>query len=48
MAISPLRDQFGRVSHFVAVREDVTERRGREDDLRQLAQVDVQARAEIG
>lgn len=40
MAISPLRDQFGRVSHFVAVREDVTERRGREDDLRLLAQVD--------
>ena len=40
MAISPLRDRFGRVSHFVAVREDITERKGREDDLRQLAQVD--------
>ncbi|NMG44070.1 diguanylate cyclase [Aromatoleum toluvorans] len=40
MAISPLRDRFGRVAHFVAVREDVTERRGREDDLRQLALVD--------
>ncbi|NMG75059.1 GGDEF domain-containing protein [Aromatoleum diolicum] len=40
MAISPLRDHFGRVSHFVAVREDVTERRGREEDLRQLAQID--------
>ncbi|MCC4116590.1 diguanylate cyclase [Aromatoleum toluclasticum] len=41
MAISPLRDRFGRVSHFVAVREDITERKGREEDLRQLAQVDV-------
>ncbi|MCK9984314.1 MAG: hypothetical protein AzoDbin1_00786 [Azoarcus sp.] len=40
MAISPLRDRFGRVSHFVAVREDITERKGREEDLRQLAQVD--------
>jgi len=40
MAISPLHDQFGRVSHFVAVREDVTERKGREEDLRQLAQID--------
>lgn len=40
MAISPLRDRVGRVSHFVAVREDVTERKGREDDLRQLALVD--------
>ena len=40
MAISPLRDRFGRISHFVAVREDVTERRGREEDLRQLAHVD--------
>ena len=40
MAISPLRDRFGRISHFVAVREDVTERKGREEDLRQLAQID--------
>jgi diguanylate cyclase (GGDEF)-like protein/PAS domain S-box-containing protein len=40
MAISPLRDHFGRVSHFVAVREDVTEHKTREDDLRQLAQID--------
>lgn len=40
MAISPLRDRFGRISHFVAVREDITERRGREEDLRQLAHVD--------
>lgn len=40
MAISPLRDHFGRVSHFVAVREDITERKGREEDLRQLAQID--------
>ncbi|WP_407280543.1 diguanylate cyclase [Aromatoleum evansii] len=40
MAISPLRDRFGRVAHFVAVREDITERKGREEDLRQLAQRD--------
>lgn len=40
MAISPLRDRFGRISHFVAVREDVTERRGREEGLRQLAHLD--------
>ncbi|WP_231874403.1 diguanylate cyclase [Azoarcus sp. KH32C] len=40
IAISPLRDRFGRISHFVAVREDVTERKGREEDLRQLAQID--------
>lgn len=40
MAISPLRDRFGRVSHFVAVREDVTERKDREEDLRQLARLD--------
>lgn len=40
MAVSPLRDRFGRISHFVAVREDVTERKGREEDLRQLALID--------
>lgn len=40
MAISPLRDRFGRIAHFVAVREDVTERRGREEGLRQLAHLD--------
>ena len=40
MAISPLRDEFGAISHFIAVREDVTERKCQEEDLRRLASID--------
>jgi diguanylate cyclase (GGDEF)-like protein/PAS domain S-box-containing protein len=40
MAISPLRDEFGAISHFIAVREDVTERKCREEDLRRQASID--------
>ena len=40
MAISPLRDEFGAISHFIAVREDVTARKRREKDLRRLASID--------
>lgn len=41
LAIAPLRDQSGAISHFVAVREDITERKKREDALHQLAHIDV-------
>jgi diguanylate cyclase (GGDEF)-like protein/PAS domain S-box-containing protein len=41
LAIAPLRDPNGAISHFVAVREDITERRKREDALHQLAHIDV-------
>jgi len=40
LAISPLRDEFGEISHYMAVREDVTERKRREDGLRRLASID--------
>ena len=40
MAISPLRDEFGAISHFIAVREDVTERKCQEEDLRRQASID--------
>jgi len=40
MAISPLRDAAGRLSHFVSVREDVSERKEREAGLQRLACVD--------
>jgi two-component system, cell cycle sensor histidine kinase and response regulator CckA len=37
--ITPVRDAAGRVSHFIAVKEDVTERRRTEDRLRFQAQL---------
>lgn len=40
LMISPLRDAAGRLSHFVAVREDVTERKYKEARLQRLACVD--------
>jgi diguanylate cyclase (GGDEF)-like protein/PAS domain S-box-containing protein len=40
MSISPLRDEFGAISHFIAVREDVTERKRHEEGLRRLARID--------
>ncbi len=35
-SISPVRDESGAITHFVAVKEDITERRRREVRLRQL------------
>ena len=32
--ISPVRDEGGRITHFVAVKQDVTERRRMEEGLR--------------
>ncbi len=34
MVISPVRDSQGKISHFVAVKEDITERKSMEDELR--------------
>ena len=35
--VAPLRDASGRITHYVAVKEDVTERKNVEDQLRKLA-----------
>jgi diguanylate cyclase (GGDEF)-like protein len=40
IAVSPLRDASRRISRFVAVCEDVTEHKRREEGLHQLARVD--------
>ncbi len=36
-AISAIRDEFGAISHFLAVKEDITERKVYEEQLRHLA-----------
>lgn len=38
-SISPLRDDFGTISHFIAVKEDITERLNAEEQLRMVAAV---------
>lgn len=40
LAVSPVRDPSGRISNYVAVREDITERKRFEEGLRRLASVD--------
>jgi PAS domain S-box-containing protein len=41
--IAPVRDERGRVTRYVAVKEDVTERKRREDELRQFRAIADQA-----
>ena len=38
-SIRPLRDLHGKISHFIAVKQDVTERRRTEEESRQRAQL---------
>jgi PAS domain S-box-containing protein len=38
-SISPLRDDHGRITHFIAVKEDITERKRAEEELRLHATV---------
>ena len=38
-SISPLRDDTGQISHFIAVKEDITERLNAEEQLRMVAAV---------
>jgi diguanylate cyclase (GGDEF)-like protein/PAS domain S-box-containing protein len=38
-SISPLRDEHGRITHFIAVKEDITERKRAEEELRLHATV---------
>jgi len=38
-SISPLRDEHGRITHFIAVKEDITARKRAEDQLRMNATV---------
>jgi nitrogen-specific signal transduction histidine kinase len=40
MVVSPLRDAAGRLTHYVAMKEDVTERRRLEEDLRQAQRLE--------
>jgi len=35
MTITPVRDEYGEISHFVAIKQDITERRRAEEALRQ-------------
>ena len=38
-AITPLRDAQGEISHFIAVKQDITERKRAEEEIRQRAQL---------
>jgi diguanylate cyclase (GGDEF)-like protein/PAS domain S-box-containing protein len=38
--ISPLRDEQGRITHYLAVKENISERKGMEDELRAAARTD--------
>jgi PAS domain S-box-containing protein len=40
-AIAPVRDAHGKITHFVAVKEDVTERRGTEERLRRSQRLEL-------
>ncbi|HWI51152.1 MAG TPA: EAL domain-containing protein [Symbiobacteriaceae bacterium] len=40
MTITPLRDGAGEISHFIAVKQDISERKRQEDQLRHLAMHD--------
>lgn len=40
-SISPISDESGKVSHYVAVKEDITERKELRDRLEQMAQFDM-------
>jgi PAS domain S-box-containing protein len=39
MTITPVRDEAGQISHFVAVKEDITERKQAEDRIREQAEI---------
>ena len=43
--ISPLKDEEGRITHFISVKEDITERKRAEDEIRRL-NADLELRVE--
>lgn len=45
--ITPLRDAQGKISHFVAIKQDITERKQREQELEMIAQVTAVLRQEV-
>jgi len=45
MTITPVRDEAGRVSHFIAIKQDVTERMQRERELEGIARLCTSLRA---
>lgn len=45
--IAPVRDPEGTITHFVAVKEDVTEKKAREDELRRMVSYLSEANAEL-
>lgn len=45
--IAPVRDPEGSITHFVAVKEDVTEKKARDDELRRMVNYLTEANAEL-
>jgi PAS domain S-box-containing protein len=45
--ISPVRDSDGRITHFVAVKEDVSDKKAREDELRRMVLYLTETNAEL-
>ena len=40
LTVSPVRDENGRITHYISIFTDITERRATEDHIRHLAQYD--------